>query len=119
MRALVLAAAVSWLATAAVAGDICAPAESEQAQVEATMKRIQDPDLASLGAGKPSIVGCGVWSLEIGDDGKVKSVEPLRLQGGQPLRGVVEPWLKALSFQPSPQDWTGIMPVTLEGDGKK
>jgi hypothetical protein len=119
MRALLLAAALSWMATAAAAADICAPAQVEQDQVEATMKRVKDPDLAALGAAKPSVVGCGVWSLEIGDDGKVKSVEPLRLKGGEPLRGVVEPWLKALRFQPSPQDWTGIMPVTLEGDEKK
>jgi hypothetical protein len=120
MRALVLAASIASLtATTAGAADICAPTEQEEALVTETMKRVQDPDLASLGAGQPSVAGCGVWSLEVGADGRVKTVQPMRLQGGEALRGVVEPWLKNLRFQARVEDWTGIMPVTLENSGKK
>ena len=120
MRALVLAAAIACLlATTAGAADICAPTEQEEALVATTMTRAKDPDLASLGAGQPSVIGCGVWSLEIGADGRVKTVQAMRLQGGEALRGAVEPWLKNLRFQARAEDWTGVMPVTLENGGKK
>ena len=80
MRAAILAAAiVSLLATTAGAADICAPTEQEDALVAETMKRVKDPDLASLGAGQPSVAGCGVWSVEVGADGRVKTVQALSL----------------------------------------
>jgi hypothetical protein len=119
MRALVLAAVVASLMATTAEADICAPTEAEQAQVAETMKRAQDPDLATLGAGHPSVTGCGVWSLEVAADGHVKTAQPMRLQGDDALRGVVEPWLKNLRFQARTEDWTGIIPVTLENSGKK
>jgi hypothetical protein len=120
MRALVLAAAIAALmATTAGAADICAPTEQEGSLVAETMTRVRDPDLAALGAGQPSVAGCGVWSLEVAADGHVKTAQPMRLQGDEALRGVVEPWLKNLRFQARTEDWTGIIPVTLENSGKK
>lgn len=120
MRATLLAAAVaSLLATTAGAAEICAPTEREEPLVAETLKRVTDPDLASLGAGQPSVGGCGVWSLEVAADGHVTTVQAMRLQGDEALRGVVEPWLRNLRFQARAEDWTGIMPVRLEKGGKK
>jgi len=119
VRALVLAVVLSGLAMGASAAETCMPTEAEEARVMETMTRVKEPDFASLGAGKPSVVGCGLWSLEISADGRVKALKIVRSQGGESLRGAVEPWIKALRFEPGPKDWSGLMPVTLESDGKK
>jgi hypothetical protein len=119
MRALALAAALSAIAGLASANEICRPTEQEMLPVLEVMTRVKDPDLASLGADQPSLAGCGVWSLEIAADGKVKSVQVMRLQGPDALRGAIEPWLKTLKFEVQAEDWSGVMPVTLQASGKK
>ena len=125
MRALALAAALSaiaglaWAPGLAFANEICRPTEQEMLPVLEVMTRVKDPDLASLGADQPSLAGCGVWSLEIAADGKVKSVQAMRLQGPEALRGAIEPWLKTLKFEAQAEDWSGVMPVTLQAAGKK
>jgi hypothetical protein len=114
VRALVLAAALSLPASGALAAESCLPTPAEEELVGRTMMSVREPDFASLAAGQGALAGCGIWSLEISAEGQVTAMKLVRLKGGEPLQHAVEPWLKALRFEPSAAAWTGLMPVTLE-----
>ncbi|MET0337339.1 MAG: hypothetical protein ABW063_06210, partial [Caulobacter sp.] len=84
------------------------PTEEEQVQVMETMTAVQAPDFAALGAGRPELAGCGLWSLQISAQGGVTGLASVRLEGDDAFRQAVERWLRTLRFEPRTQAWRGL-----------
>jgi hypothetical protein len=113
---LVLAVAAGQ-ALAEPAAPACALSRQDAASVRATASRVavraSTKDFGDAESRVPS-TGCGVWSIVVGPDGAVVSMQRLRGSHRGGFVDIVEPWLRKNRYQTSEHQWTGLVLVTLK-----
>jgi len=112
----ILAVAAGGQAKAEPADPACVLSRQEMSLVRTTTSRVavraSTKDFGVAESRVPS-TGCGVWSITVGADGLVASMQRLRGSHRGSFIDVVEPWLRKNKYQTSERPWTGLVLVTM------